>query len=159
MDKWDPAPIRSVLGDVGKRLGVESALQTGTLWRKWREIVGAEIAAHAEPTSLKEGVLRVRADSAAWATEIGYLGPEIARKANAMAGSTLVKEVRVWNGPAPEVPLDLGAEKAPPSDIERAPKESPEEALEAAREAWLKRWSRTPKRGRENPSGTPENRS
>lgn len=159
MDKRDPAPIKAVLGDVGKRLGVESALQTGTLWRRWREIVGPEIADHAEPTSLKEGVLRVRADSAAWATEIGYLGPEIARKANAMARSTLVREVRVWNGPPPEVKLDLGTSSASEPDIKRAPKESPEEALEAAREAWQKRWSRGSKSRLENPSGTPEKRS
>ena len=156
MDKREPASIKSVLGDVGKRLGVESALQTGTLWRRWREIVGPEIADHAEPTSLKEGVLRVRADSAAWATEIGYLGPEIARRANAMASSNLVREVRVWNGPPPEIPLDLRVEKAPPPDIERAPKESPEEALEAAREAWQKRWSRGSENRRQNPSGTSE---
>lgn len=156
MDKRDPAPIKALLGDVGKRLGVQSALQTGTLWRRWREIVGPEIADHAEPSSLKEGVLRVRADSPAWATEIGYLGPEIARKANAMAGSTLVREVRVWNGPPPEVALDLKVERPPEPDIERAPKESPEEALEAAREAWQKRWSRGSDKSLKNPSGTPK---
>lgn len=155
MDRRDPAPIKALLGDVGKRLGVESALQTGTLWRRWREIVGAEIAAHAEPTSLKEGILRVRADSAAWATEIGYLGPEIARKANAMAGSILVKEVRVWNGP-PEVPLLPDARREPEPQIRRAPKETPEEALEAAREAWSRRWSRGVRRPSEKGSGTQE---
>ena len=148
MDKRDPAPIRAFLGDVGKRLGVESALQTGTIWRRWREIVGTEIAAHAEPTSLKEGVLRVRADSAAWATEIGYLGPEIARKANEIIRTSLVKEVRVWNGPPPEVRLDVSRDSQPEPDVPRAPKETPEEALEAAREAWAKRWSRGPRQGR-----------
>lgn len=156
MDKRDPAPIKALLGDVGKRLGVESALGTGTVWRRWREIVGPEIAAHAEPTSLKEGVLRVRADSPAWATEIGYLGPEIARQANEIARSDLVKEVRVWNGPPAEVRLDLTRDREPEPDIPAAPKESPEEALEAARAAWAKRWSRGSHRGHPNASGTRE---
>lgn len=156
MPRRDPEPIKALLGDVGKRLGVESAVQTGTLWRRWREIVGVEIAAHAEPTSLKDGVLRVRADSPAWATEIGYLGPEIARKANAAARSTLVREVRVWNGPPSEVSLDEGPVPQPEPDIKRAPKESPEEALEAAREAWSKRWDRTVPKGRQRPPSPPE---
>lgn len=156
MDKREPAPIRALLGDVGKRLGVDSALQTGTIWRRWREIVGPEISTHAEPTSLKEGVLRVRADSPAWATEIGYLGTEIARRANEIAGTDLVKEVRVWNGPPPEVRLDRTRDRDLEPDISSAPKESPEEALQAAREAWARRWSRGSHGGRRGASGTRE---
>lgn len=148
----EPEPIKSLLGDVGKRLGVESAVQTGAVWRRWREIVGPEIASHAEPTSLKDGVLRIRADSPTWATEIGYLGGEIARKANEVARSTLVREVKVWNGPPPEVDLTDGAvPKEPETEAARASRETPEEALEAAREAWSRRWSRGRYEGRQKP--------
>jgi hypothetical protein len=149
MSERGPERIRGLLGDVGKRLGVESAVETGVLWRRWREIVGPEIAAHASPSSLKDGVLRVRADSPAWAQEIGYLGTEIARKANSATRSELVREVRVWTGPPPEVVLDDGSSAESEPFPPKPPKESPEEALEAARVAWAKRW----RRGGSSPSG------
>ena len=138
--------MSEVLGALGGRLGIGAAIGTGKVWAHWSEIVGDTIADHAEPTSLKEGVLRIRTDSPAWATELGYRGAQIARRANEVAGSEVVKEVRVWTGPGPiqSPPADTRRSEpevrsSDPEGARKASTEEPVEALERARRAWARR--------------------
>ncbi|MDQ4124277.1 MAG: DUF721 domain-containing protein [Actinomycetota bacterium] len=136
----DPVQLKNVLPEATGRLGIPSPEATGRVWSAWKDIVGPAVAAHAEPTSLREGVLRVRADSPAWATEIGYLVEEIRSRANAVTGRPLVLEVRVWTGPRstlPSTPGDSGTKGS--VDPERESAQSPAEALDRARRAWAKR--------------------
>ena len=138
----DPHRIKDLLQGVGERLGFGGAIETGLVWSRWNDIVGDTVAAHAEPTSLREGVLRVRTDSPTWATEVGYLGQEIKRAANQVAGRELVSEVRVWTAPGS---IDGPTRVAP--DLRRTEVRStserdqldPETALERARKAWERR--------------------
>lgn len=132
--------LKDLLPGATARLGIPSPEATGRVWSAWGEIVGPGVAAHAEPTSLRNGVLRVRADSPAWATEIGYLADEIRSRANAVTGRALVSEVRVWTGPG--TTLGAGAAKptdGPPEEPARDRPEDPVQALERARKAWAKR--------------------
>ncbi|HEX2057349.1 MAG TPA: DUF721 domain-containing protein [Actinomycetota bacterium] len=139
----DVLRLKDLLADATGRLGIPSPEATGRVWAAWGDIVGPAVAAHAEPTSLRGGVLRVRADSPAWATEIGYLADEIRSRANAVTGRSLVSEVRVWTGPSPSRPTAAGgsatASRAASVDPEREPAKDPAEALERARRAWAKR--------------------
>lgn len=138
--------LKDLLPEATGRLGIPSPEATGRVWSAWRDIVGPAVAAHAEPTSLRDGVLRVRTDSPAWATEIGYLADEIRTRANAVTGKALVSEVRVWTGPRPSSSLPgAGAGEPPgggPAGVDREPARDPAEALERARNAWAKRRSR-----------------
>ena len=68
---------------------------------QWPSIVGEEIAAHAEPTHLSEGVLYVRAESTAWATQLRYLSAQIVAKISAVAGDGVVKSLRISGPSAP----------------------------------------------------------
>lgn len=142
----DPLRLKHLLSDATGRLGIPSPEATGRVWSAWAEIVGPAVAAHAEPTSLRGGVLRVRADSPAWATEIGYLAEEIRARANAVTGRPLVSEVRVWTGPRPSGGTSSGAAGpaagTTPGDADRDPPKDPGEALERARRAWAKRHPR-----------------
>ncbi|MDQ3982021.1 MAG: DUF721 domain-containing protein [Actinomycetota bacterium] len=141
----DPLRLKDLLRGATAGLGIPAPEATGRVWARWMEIVGPAVAAHAEPTSLKGGVLRVRADSPAWATEIGYLADEIRSRVNALTGAALVSEVRVWTGPAPshgavpQAPAEDPAASA--QDTEREAAKDPAEALERARRAWAKRRS------------------
>ena len=144
----DPSPLKSLLGPAASRYGLDDALATGSLWKRWGDIVGPDVAAHAQPTSLRGGVLRVRADSPVWAHEIGYLSEEIRSKVNAALGSAAVREVKVWNAPgAPESQRRAdpargsGAARAdsPGSDPAAAADMDPMEALDKARKAWSER--------------------
>ena len=151
----DPERIGKLLGAAGSAFGLASPAQVGKVWAEWRAIVGPGIAAHAEPTSLREGTLRVRADSPAWATELGYLGGEIKARVNRAVGSELVREVRVWIGPRRK-PAGSRAEPAEPvvEPVGKQPVDDPEEAFERARRAWSKRTGR----GRSGPHpGASEN--
>lgn len=138
MAERDVNRLRDLLGDVGRRFGLSGAVETGVVWRRWPEIVGDAIAEHAEPTSLRDGVLRVRTDSPAWAQELTYLARRVVSRANEVAGKPVVSEMKVWVGPG-KVTQSRRAEQ-PPATPERASTyDSPEEAFEAARTAWLKR--------------------
>ena len=141
-----PPRLRDLLGGVGARLGLEDTRATGLLWAHWPEIVGPAVAQNAEPTSLKKGVLRVRATSPTWAQELTYLAAEIRARANAMAGAEVVREVRVWTGPGEVARATPGA----PARLQDDPDDSPAEvasddlpaAFERARRAWARKRSR-----------------
>jgi hypothetical protein len=141
----DPLRLKDLLRGATAGLGIPAPEATGRVWARWKDVVGPAVAAHAEPTSLKGGVLRVRADSPAWATEIGYLADEIRSRVNALTGGALVSEVRVWTGPAPSRGPGPGAPAsapaAAPEGQDREPAKDPAEALERARRAWEKRRS------------------
>ncbi len=138
----DPLRLKDLLRDATGRLGIPSPEATGRVWSAWKDIVGPAVAAHAEPTSLREGVLRVRADSPAWATEIGYLADEIRSRANAVTGRSLVSEVRVWTGPRSTLVAPPSATRANASEEAKGDHpQDPHEALERARRAWAKRHS------------------
>jgi hypothetical protein len=144
--KDEPQRLGSVLGRLGSQLGLTGAIETGRIWSHWVEIVGRPIAEHAEPTSLKQGVLRIRTDSPTWATELGYRGSQIARRANDVAGREVVTEVRVWTGPGPiRYATGPPAQAAAPTDqgssegATRTPAEDPIAAFRRARTAWARR--------------------
>lgn len=151
-------PLRRLLGPAGQKLGLHAAVETGRIWARWAVIVGPEIAAHAQPTSLRDGILRVKADSPVWATEIGYLSSEIKKRANSVVDREVVREVRVWSGPLdppapprprsrprPEAAVDAPPPSAPAPAVDPGAAD-PKEALGRAFRAWSKRRSR---RGRD----------
>ena len=154
-----PHGIREALAKLSRRLGLPDPSKAGVVWGRWEELVGAEIAGHARPSSLREGVLRVRADSPAWAHELGYLREEIQARVNAGLDHPVVTEVRVYTGPPGpaadgraarqrEVPRD------PATDARPAPPPAPEEAFERARRAWLRGRGKRPEAASGNPPKT-----
>jgi len=147
----DPPRLRELLDPVTARFGMEGASSAGAVWSRWTEVVGDSVARHAEPTSLRGGVLRVRTDSPAWATEIGYLVDEIRARANEIAGRELVREIRVWTSNVPIAHRSPGraAERAGPSehDAARPVPNDPASALERARAAWERWLSKGPRKG------------
>jgi predicted nucleic acid-binding Zn ribbon protein len=137
-DLRDPARISELLEPQARRIGMDSGVLVGRVWASWPHIVGPEVAAHAEPTSLRKGVLRVRADSPAWSTELSYLADELRRRINEAVAHDLVEEVRVWSGPG-RVSRPRGpAADATVTDVPSTGGD-PVEALRRAREAWSRR--------------------
>jgi predicted nucleic acid-binding Zn ribbon protein len=139
-----PARIGELLGGLSERTGIEAPIETATVWSRWGEIVGADIATHAEPTSLKGGILRVRAETPTWATEIGYLGDEILRRTNAVLGAPVVTEVRVWTGPGPAAGFptqrhDLGRSRRRAVKRDEGTEGDPVTVFRRARAAWSRR--------------------
>lgn len=140
-----PSRLGDLLDPAARRAGISDGAKTGAVWAKWRSIVGPDIAGHAEPSSLRNGVLRIRADSPAWATELGYMGEEIRSRVNEAVGARLVDEVRVWTGPGRIRTEPRATPTPPPAEAERPPGEvDPEQAFDRAFRAWRRRRRRAP---------------
>jgi predicted nucleic acid-binding Zn ribbon protein len=139
---YDALRLKDLLGPVGKKLRLEDPVAAGTIWRRWPQIVGEDIARNAEPTSLKEGVLRIRTSTPTWATEMSYLTTDIKDRVNEAIGKKLVREVKIWTSPAPiersKRDSGHGAQQAPRVG-KKAPAEDPESAFQRAFQAWSKR--------------------
>jgi hypothetical protein len=71
----------------------------GRLKDAWLEVVGPQVAARSAPVGLARGVLSIRADGGAWASELTLLARSIVEKADAFLGGGAVREVRVSAGP------------------------------------------------------------
>lgn len=98
----DAVPLRHALLDGARRLGIEHPMETAKVFGNWHELVGAQVAARCEPSSLGRGILRVVAANPAWANELRYLAPEVIRRVNAGVGAEVVRELKVTlKGAAP----------------------------------------------------------
>jgi predicted nucleic acid-binding Zn ribbon protein len=112
-DGRDPA----LLGDQLDRLLVDRGwkvdVAVGSVMGRWPEIVGADIAAHVEPLSFTDGVLTVRADSTAWATQIRLLSSSLLARVEEEIGAGAVTELRVLGPSAPS--WNRGTRRSPDS--------------------------------------------
>ena len=97
----DPRRVGEVLDRVTRAIGAPPADTLGTIFSRWKDIVGNEIADHATPKSLRDGVLHVEVDQPAWAAQLGFLAAQILAKLQAEAGPDEVGEIRFRvTGPA-----------------------------------------------------------
>ena len=72
-----------------------SALEQARLIPEWPALVGAQIAAVTEPTSIAaDGTMFVRVTTNAWMNELSLMEPELLRALNAKEGRTPVKRIR-----------------------------------------------------------------
>ncbi|WP_299036814.1 DUF721 domain-containing protein [uncultured Pseudokineococcus sp.] len=100
-DDRDPQTMgRSVDRLVGE-LGWSAPVAVGGVIGRWEQVVGSEVAAHATPERFDDGVLVVRADSTAWATQLRLLEPVIARRLDEELGAGVVTRLQVRGPGAP----------------------------------------------------------
>ncbi|MFZ0322728.1 MAG: DciA family protein [Actinomycetes bacterium] len=94
-DERDPQPVGSTLERLVGERGWEVPVAVGGVEGRWAEIVGPELAAHCQPEGFDEGVLTVRADSSAWATQVRLLAATVVRRLNEVLGDGTVRVVSV----------------------------------------------------------------
>jgi predicted nucleic acid-binding Zn ribbon protein len=73
----DPRGVGDVVDALAAQLGWTSALAKSDLLEGWRELAGEETAKHAEPDQITDGVLVVRCESTAWATQLRMMRSEL----------------------------------------------------------------------------------
>jgi predicted nucleic acid-binding Zn ribbon protein len=95
----DPEPLNTAIDALLDAHGWREAAAVGSVFGRWAEIVGPELAAHTRPDFLADGELTVTADSTAWATQVRLLAAHLVRRLNAELGDGAVQRVRV-RGPA-----------------------------------------------------------
>ncbi|WP_050066808.1 MULTISPECIES: DUF721 family protein [unclassified Rhodococcus (in: high G+C Gram-positive bacteria)] len=100
-DGRDPQPFGALANAVAKSRGWSSRVSEGTVFGRWPQVVGEDISAHAEPVSLKDGVLSVSAESTAWATQLRLMQSQLLAKIAAAVGDGVVTSLRITGPTAP----------------------------------------------------------
>jgi predicted nucleic acid-binding Zn ribbon protein len=86
-DERDPQLLSSAIPRMIEDRGWTVPAAVGGVMGRWPEIVGSHIAAHCTPVEFNDGVLTVRTDSPAWATELRMLAPQLLAKLNSELGT------------------------------------------------------------------------
>lgn len=97
-EEREPKPMGQLVDMLIRGRGWNERLAMGRLRSAWGTIVGERVAARSEPVSLRRGVLTIRAEAGAWASELTLLGPTIARAVGEHLEDVPVREVQVVAG-------------------------------------------------------------
>lgn len=95
----DPRPLSDGLDAVLRSLRGGERRTTATVFGRWSELVGEQIALHARPVKLDGGRLLVEVDEPGWATQLRFLEADLVarlRGEGRLAVDTI--EVRVRRG-------------------------------------------------------------
>jgi predicted nucleic acid-binding Zn ribbon protein len=106
----DPQLLGQAIGGLLDQQGWQQRAAIGSVFGRWAEIVGRDLAAHTQPEAFADGELAVSAESTAWATQVRLLAPQLVRRLNAELGDGTVRRVKV-RGPAP--PRQRGGWRVP----------------------------------------------
>lgn len=100
-DDRDPQTFGSLIERLIAERGWKEDVSVGGVMGRWPEIVGAEVAEHATPESFVDGVLTVRTDSTAWATQLRLMLPRYEERINEEVGDGVVQRIVVLGPAAP----------------------------------------------------------
>jgi len=100
-DVRDPQAFGSATMDLARSRGWTPRVAEGSIFGQWSTVVGEQIAEHANPSSLREGVLTVEAESTAWATQLRMVQAQILAKIAAAVGDGVVSSLRIVGPTAP----------------------------------------------------------
>jgi predicted nucleic acid-binding Zn ribbon protein len=96
----DPQPLSTAFDGLLADQGWRTAAAVGSVFGRWDQLVGPDVAAHTRPERFSDGELVVIADSSAWATQVRLLTSAVLRRLNEELGHGTVTRV-VVRGPAP----------------------------------------------------------
>lgn len=100
-DGRDPQPVGTSLDRLVGERGWQAPVAVGGVIGRWDAVVGREIASHCTPETFTDGVLTVRADSTAWATQLRLLLPQVQRRLDEEVGEGVVTRIAVLAPTAP----------------------------------------------------------
>jgi predicted nucleic acid-binding Zn ribbon protein len=94
MTHWrrSPRPLEAALEGVRDELAPQTLL--AEVQRAWPEAVGPAIAAEAQPTAERAGILTVSCSASVWAHELDLMGPEIVERLNGALENGSVMRLR-----------------------------------------------------------------
>jgi predicted nucleic acid-binding Zn ribbon protein len=98
-DDRDPQPLGQAVDRLVAERGWQTEQAVGGVEGRWSQIVGGELAGHCLPERFDDGVLTVRADSTAWATQVRMLAGTVLARLNDDLGAGTVTRLTVV-GPA-----------------------------------------------------------
>jgi predicted nucleic acid-binding Zn ribbon protein len=84
--------MESALNALADELAPETLL--GDVQRAWPQAVGRSIAAQAQPTAERAGVVTIACSASVWAQELDLMAPQILERLNAALGGAGVQRLR-----------------------------------------------------------------
>jgi predicted nucleic acid-binding Zn ribbon protein len=100
-DRRDPQTLAAAVKDLAATRGWNKQVSEGAVFGQWESVVGEQIASHATPTTLREGVLSVAAESTAWATQLRMVQSQLLAKIAAAVGDGVVTSLKITGPTAP----------------------------------------------------------
>lgn len=95
-DGKEPTRVGAGLDRLMRQMGGPGADTITTLFGRWPELVGEQIAAHTTPIALRRATLVVAVDDPAWASQLRWLERDLTgRVGEALGVSVEAIEVRV----------------------------------------------------------------
>lgn len=91
----DPEPVAGAVDRVMRNLGSSTPKQVRSVFDRWPELVGEQVALKATPVSLRDGVLAVAVDDPAWATQLRYLEQQIVAQLQAELGDGEIERIEI----------------------------------------------------------------
>jgi len=93
-----PRPAALAVETLTSRLAPRTPL--AEVQRVWPGVVGAVIAAEAQPTAEHDGVVTISCRSAVWAQELDLMGPDLVARLNAALGGDRARSLRCQAAPS-----------------------------------------------------------
>jgi predicted nucleic acid-binding Zn ribbon protein len=100
-DDRDPQQLGRLASRLVADRGWADRVSSGVVFARWVQLVGADVAEHAQPVSLQNGELIVAASSTAWATQLRLLQRQLIARITAGVGPGVVTALRVQGPAAP----------------------------------------------------------
>ena len=119
-------PLSKCVGRLTKPMFGKRGLADGTIARDWPAIAGDAIAAHSQPEKITyagrertDGLLHLRIDNSAMATQLQHLEPQFLERINGHFGYKAVARLRFLHGPLPKAALSPRQQKSSALSVER----------------------------------------
>lgn len=100
-DSRDPQTLGAATRDLARTRGWSPRVAEGAVFGQWPSVVGEQIAEHATPVTLRDGVLTVTAESTAWATQLRMVQAQLLAKIAAAVGDGVVTTLKIVGPSAP----------------------------------------------------------
>jgi predicted nucleic acid-binding Zn ribbon protein len=100
-DSRDPQLLGAASQDLARSRGWSARVAEGSVFGRWPSVVGEQIAAHASPTSLRDGALTISAETTAWATQLRMVQSQLLAKIAAAVGEGVVTSLKFIGPVAP----------------------------------------------------------
>ncbi len=97
----DPHSLGSTIGNLTQQLGWTPQLAQSQVLLGWAKLAGENVAEHAHPVDLADGVLVVQCDSTAWATQLRLMRSSILEQISLTHPDARVESIRFLG---PDVP-------------------------------------------------------
>ena len=114
--------LSAVLSRITRPLFGKRGLADGAIAREWTQIVGPMIALHSQPERLSfknrerhHGLLHLRVDHSAMATELQHLETQLLERINGYFGYKAVAKMRFIHGPLAETPFQHKSSSSAPT--------------------------------------------